>query len=189
MSKREIVHLDSEMVKALAHPLRMRLIALLRSEGPATATGLAKKMDTNSGATSYHLRRLAEVGFVRELPEMGNKRQRYWEAAQHGMSWRDTEYDDDPDARAASDFLTRHLHRQYGRWVDDWLDARSEWPDEWRDVADQSDYSVTVTPDQLAEMTRRVREIYEEYDRDDAGEEAEDVLIITYAFPARAVRL
>lgn len=188
MSNREFVHLDSEMVKALAHPLRMRLIALLRAEGPATATDLAKMTGTNSGATSYHLRQLAEVGLVREVAEMGNKRQRYWEASQQGMSFRNTEHDDDPDAKAASDFLIRHLHRQYGRWVDDWLDVRSEWPAEWRDAADQSDFGVNVTPDELAEINRRVREIYEEYDRDDAGEDAERVLIITYAVPRAAVR-
>ncbi|HZD22559.1 MAG TPA: helix-turn-helix domain-containing protein [Acidimicrobiia bacterium] len=188
MATREIIHLDSRTIKVLAHPLRLRLLGLLRVEGPSTATELAERTGHNSGATSYHLRQLAEVGLVEEQPDMGNKRQRFWKASQHGMSWRDTEYDHDPDAHAAADWLTRHMHRQYGRWVDDWLDARSEWPAEWRDAADQSDFGVTVTADQLIEIQRRVREIYEEYDTDDPAEGAERVSLINYAIPRRAVR-
>ena len=48
----------------LAHPLRSRLLAELRVRGPATATTLAAVLQTNSGATSYHLRKLAEVALV-----------------------------------------------------------------------------------------------------------------------------
>lgn len=189
MTSREIIHLDARTIKVLAHPLRMRLLGLLRVEGPSTATDLAEQTGNNSGATSYHLRQLAEVGLVSDEPELGNKRQRFWKASQQGMSWRDTEHDDEPDAQAASEWLTRHMHRMYGRWVDDWLDARSEWSSQWRDAADQSDYGVTVTPDQLVEIERRVREIYEEYADDNPAEDAERVFLISYAVPRRAVRL
>ena len=48
----------------LAHPLRSRLLDELRLSGPATATTLAAVLHTNSGATSYHLRKLAEVALV-----------------------------------------------------------------------------------------------------------------------------
>lgn len=189
VTAREIIHLDSRTIKVLAHPLRMRLLGLLRVDGPATATDLASKTGHNSGATSYHLRQLAAVRLVEEEPDLGNKRQRFWKASQEGMSWRDSEHDDEPEAHAAADWLTRHLHRQYGRWVDDWLDARFEWPVEWRDAADQSDFGVVVTPEQLVEIQRRVREIYEEYAEDNSDEDAERVSIITYSVPRRAVRL
>ena len=33
--------LDQKALNTLAHPLRMRLLAMLRTEGPATATRLA----------------------------------------------------------------------------------------------------------------------------------------------------
>ena len=41
-----------------------RIIAVLRREGPATATTLAERLGESSGATSYHLRSLARAGFV-----------------------------------------------------------------------------------------------------------------------------
>ena len=58
------IQLDAEAVRVLAHPLRSRLLSALRLHGPATATELADRLDTNTGATSYHLRKLESVGLV-----------------------------------------------------------------------------------------------------------------------------
>ena len=93
-----ILHLDAHAVKVLAHPLRSRLLSALRSGGPATATSLAQRLDTNTGATSYHLRKLASVGLVEETGE-GRGRERPWRAAteMHAFTQRDVAYD--PDGR------------------------------------------------------------------------------------------
>src|SRR3954462_8407893 len=56
------LRLDRAALRMLAHPLRSRLLAELRLNGPATATTLAARPQTNSGATSSPLRRLAAVG-------------------------------------------------------------------------------------------------------------------------------
>ena len=62
----------------LAHPLRSRLLsARCGSGGPATATALAAQLSTNSGATSYHLRKLESVGLVADTGE-GAGKQRLW---------------------------------------------------------------------------------------------------------------
>jgi predicted ArsR family transcriptional regulator len=62
------LRLDAHALKVLAHPLRSRLLRALRVDGPATATALAATLGTNTGATSYHLRKLASVGLVPERP-------------------------------------------------------------------------------------------------------------------------
>ncbi|MFJ7215026.1 helix-turn-helix domain-containing protein [Amycolatopsis sp. NPDC098790] len=72
--------LEARMLRALGHPLRMRMLELLRAEGPATATGLGKQVEESSGTTSWHLRLLAEAGLVEEDSERGNKRERWWKA-------------------------------------------------------------------------------------------------------------
>src|SRR6185312_12549389 len=74
------VHLDRAALAMLAHPLRARLLAELRISGPATATTLAAALQTNSGATSYHLRKLAEVALVVDSGEGGGRR-RLWKAS------------------------------------------------------------------------------------------------------------
>ena len=99
------VRLDHRQVRVMAHPLRLRLVGALRVKGPATATRLAELLGTNTGATSYHLRQLAEVGLVVEDPDLGTGRQRYWRAAHDVTSWEPSDFDDDPDARAAIDRL------------------------------------------------------------------------------------
>ena len=77
------VHLDRAALRMLAHPLRSRLLAELRQHGAATATSLAARLQTNSGATSYHLRKLAEVGVVEDRGE-GTGRSRIWTASTSG---------------------------------------------------------------------------------------------------------
>ena len=57
---------DPAALRALAHPLRGKLLAALRIDGPATASMLARRYGESSGATSYHLRQLARYGFVED---------------------------------------------------------------------------------------------------------------------------
>jgi DNA-binding transcriptional ArsR family regulator len=183
-------HLDGAQVRALAHPIRARLLALLRVGGPSTSTRLAEQLGTNSGATSYHLRQLAAVGLVTEDDSLGTKRDRWWRASHTQHSWRDTDHDEDPDTRAAADWLIRYAHRAYTRQVEDWHDARPDWPIEWRDAADQSDFLITVTASQLADLNRRVAELMAEYQGTTApAADAEPVTVLYYTFPRRAVRL
>ena len=68
-------------LRALSHPTRLKMLMLLRLEGPATATQLAQQLKLNTGATSYHLRQLAEHGFIEEDTERGDARDRWWKAA------------------------------------------------------------------------------------------------------------
>src|SRR5436189_3484080 len=70
--------MDAAQLRALAHPLRLQLLELLRSEGPATASQLARRLGESSGATSYHLRALHRAGMVEEA-EQRNARERWWQ--------------------------------------------------------------------------------------------------------------
>ena len=71
---------DAAELRALRHPLRRRMLQTLRRNGPATATALARALGENTGATSYHLRQLAEHGFVEDDPDRGHGRERWWRA-------------------------------------------------------------------------------------------------------------
>jgi DNA-binding transcriptional ArsR family regulator len=79
MQSREVR--DVEELRALAHPMRQRILRRLHESGPATSTTLARDLGENSGITSYHLRLLAEHDFVREVPGRGQGRERWWEAS------------------------------------------------------------------------------------------------------------
>lgn len=177
------LHLDSKAVQVLSHPLRSRLLSALRVGGPATATALAEKLATNTGATSYHLRRLESVGLVEETGE-GRGRERWWRAAtrSHTFTQRDVAYD--PDGEAAADWLRRHYLRSFVDRFQHWLDIHAEWPLEWQEVADASDYLLQVSPKRLAELQAEMDALIERYRNPDPGDaDAKHVEVHVHAFP------
>ena len=185
------VHLDSAQLRVLAHPLRSRLLSALRAFGPATATELAQRLQTNSGATSYHLRQLAEVGLIEEQSEDAGGRRRCWRAAHEFTSYRESAFEDDPDDRAAVDWLLGHHIRLVQRWMEDWLESRREWPKDWRDAADQSDYEFALTPEGLAALNRDLHAVIERHrtQADPSAPDAEKCAIVLQSFPMPAPRL
>ena len=79
--------LTPKALRGLVHPLRLRLLDLLQADGPATATSLGRRIGQSSGVTSYHLRVLAEHGFIVEDTERGNGRERWWRAVHRSTSF------------------------------------------------------------------------------------------------------
>lgn len=179
------VRLDSDKLRALAHPLRLRLLAALRLRGPATATGLARQLDSNSGQTSYHLRKLAEAGLIEDDPVHSTARDRYWRAAHEGTSWSSVEFMDDPEDQAADTLLVGQVTRAHGRWLDEWVASRSGWTEDWLDAADLSDFALHLTPQSLRELAREVHETIDRYRQRGEldAEDAERVTILFHAFP------
>lgn len=180
------VELDQSMLRALAHPLRLRLLVALRLRGPNTASGLARELGTNSGHTSYHLRQLAEVGLIEDDEVHSTERDRYWRASHQGMSWAVLKFRDDPDGRAAETVLRGQLVRTHMRWVDQALDARDDWDPAWHEQATaMSDWSMPLRPATARAMLAEVWEVLARYhalEEVDAPD-AEDVTVLVYAFP------
>jgi len=109
------MRLDAAALKVLAHPLRSRLLGALRRGGPATATELARALGTNTGATSYHLRRLEAVALVADTGD-GEGKRRLWRAATESHQWTVSEFagDDDSDNDGiidmVDDFIGGHFY-------------------------------------------------------------------------------
>ncbi len=179
------VDLDATQVVMLAHPLRSRLLGALRAGGPATATTLAIQLGTNTGTTSYHLRKLAEVGLVEDDLEHGDGRDRWWRAAQDEHSYRTQDFADDPDASAAADWLYSHYLAQYTRQAQDWVESRSQWPTSWQTASTMSDYRLVLTPDALTAMNAELDAVLVRYrDTADPGlPGVERVTVLLHDFP------
>src|SRR5262245_1284969 len=155
---------DVRTLRAIVHPLRIRLLGLLRLEGPATASELARRTGESSGATSYHLRQLERFGYVEEDgPRTG--RERRWRSSTRTTSWDSGDFAADPEARAVSDALER---RQVQRAVDQfesWMSRRDALDPKWLHAGTMADDMVRLTPsqtraltDELYAVVRRFRE-------------------------------
>jgi len=181
-----VKRLDGPSLKALAHPLRMRLLAALRNDGPATATTLGRRLGENSGATSYHLRVLADHGFVTEDRERGNGRDRWWRAAHDMTSWRSSDFLDDPETRAADEWLLGTMARKAADSIDAYIARRSGNDPAWIAASDASDYALHMTPERLRALTEEVHAVINRHKAAaDAADdpEAERVFLLLWAFP------
>ncbi|NYF58407.1 ArsR/SmtB family transcription factor [Micromonospora purpureochromogenes] len=179
------VRLNHRQVRVLAHPLRMRLLGALRTTGPATATTLAELLDTNTGATSYHLRQLAEVGLVAEDPDRGSGRQRWWQAAHDVTSWEPTDFDDDPDARAAIQWIHGDQVRLLVERAEQWLAVEHEWSPAWRDAFGMGDIFMVIPPDRMEALKAEVWQVMQRYhdEADPAAPGAEPVHLFLAGYP------
>ncbi|MGC5037796.1 ArsR/SmtB family transcription factor [Streptomyces sp. DT190] len=187
--KPEVRQLDARSLRGLAHPLRIQLLDALRFGGPATASQLAAKLGESSGATSYHLRQLAEYGFVEDAPERGKGRERWWKAAQLGLRFDDALLTDaDPAVRGAADLYVHEVATAQTRAVSTWLGNRDAWPEEWTRVWDLSSWTLRLTPELTEELVGELHALLDTYrdrEADEGTPGAERVRFHTHAFPIR----
>jgi DNA-binding transcriptional ArsR family regulator len=187
-SELRVRHLDAASLRALAHPLRMRIVGTLRLHGPATASGLAERLGVSSGLTSYHLRALAAAEFVEDDPDHPTKgRERWWRAAQDMTSWTPGAAALDPDAAAAEEWLAGYAARRSMEWIDGWLDRRRNDPAAWQEVSGTSDYVIDVTPEELKGLLDQITELLRPHlrrveGREDGVEGSADVRVLLQAF-------
>jgi DNA-binding transcriptional ArsR family regulator len=162
------LRLDAEALRVLAQPLRSRLLSTLRRGGPATATELAARLRTNSGATSYHLRKLESVGLVADTGE-GAGKARLWRAATDSHEWTVTDFVGDEDSETALNWLVRdYLHGlsvQFGSW----LDVEDSWPIRWRNALGLSDTGILATAEQVEDLKTEMDQLLARYRRIGAG--------------------
>ena len=101
---------DLGTLKAIAHPLRMRLYRALFVARTATASQLAEQLDEAVSLVSYHLRKLAEHGLIEEAEaQSADGRERWWQPSSYGLSIRDEDVRGNPETAAASDAVGRTI--------------------------------------------------------------------------------
>src|SRR3954454_20623837 len=92
---------DARVLAALAHPLRSRLIDILRVGGPATASLLAERTGQAVGNISHHLHTLAACELIEEAPELArDRRERWWRLVSVGNRWHSRDFGGDAAAEA-----------------------------------------------------------------------------------------
>jgi len=149
------IQLDASNLRGIAHPLRLRILSRLRTDGPATASDLARWLGVNSGATSYHLRQLADYGFIVDEPARGIRRQRWWRAAHANTLIRDELLADHGEGVTVLRILAQV-------WSNDMLlavDAAPSLPSHWRDAQDFSDYCLWLTPTEAKDLIRQIHSV------------------------------
>jgi DNA-binding transcriptional ArsR family regulator len=121
-------------LRALSHPVRLRILALVSGQGMSSAE-LARELDLNHAAVSFHVRQLVAAGYL-ELAETrsvrGGQERLYRQRVVHGSEW--VPEDHRLMVSAIAEELTRRVADGSGTWK---LFADSElWID--REVWDEA---------------------------------------------------
>ena len=71
VTQSEPVH-DPRLLRAIAHPVRNRILGEMSAGGPMRAADVARELGIPANQASFHLRQLAKYGFVETTPHSVN---------------------------------------------------------------------------------------------------------------------
>jgi DNA-binding transcriptional ArsR family regulator len=180
---------DTRVLAAMTHPLRRRLLTLLKVDGPAMASTLADRTGQAVGNISHHLRVLGAAGLIEEAPELAkDRRERWWRRTAGTVSWsaRDFAGDDAGEtiALAAQSINLDYQLATLRAWDTAPPSEKERWPrgpfavDSWMRLDDA----------ELAELCAELTAVIRRWgDREipDDGRERGTVLVFTHGVPGQ----
>lgn len=178
---------DPRELRAMAHPLRVRLLEELAFDGPLTATELGERVGESPANCSWHLRQLAKFGYVEEAGG-GSGRRRPWKIVVQNHSWGDS---DDPAASAAGRALSEVLESRDDEERRAWIRREGDEPEEWRRAAFGTMSFLWLTATELHELDDAITALLAEYaerftDPSTRPPGSRPVRFSAWGFPARS---
>jgi DNA-binding transcriptional ArsR family regulator len=177
--RRQVVG-DARAMRALAHPLRVALLDVMRRDGDITATRAAELLGESPGNMSWHLQTLARYGFVEETGQ-GRGRTRPWRLTSESHSFETAMAD--PETATAGEALERTFLERTFSLVREWWSHRLAYPVKWRRAAFTTNTVRYLTAEELSAIMGEIQVIYDRYrDRkDEANRPAEALPVQLYA--------
>ena len=152
---------DPLALRALAHPLRLKIWGLVGREGRLTAADAARQLGISQALASHHLRQLAKYGYV-ERGDAGDHRERPWQVTATSNKF---EGDNSPEGWEAVEFLDRYLAEQAVSQLADWQERRADEDPRWSSDSGVSQSLLYLTVDELGELNRAWHELTAAYAR------------------------
>jgi Helix-turn-helix domain len=151
---------DPKALRALAHPLRWKLLEIVGREGTATATECANQTGESVANCSYHLNMLAKYNYVQQAAG-GHGREKPWQAVDMHISLNEEGMDTDGllAARAATGaFFDYELTQIKERYETVHLE-----PPEWRAVLGLDNNYAFLTTEEVEELREAMRELIDKF--------------------------
>lgn len=146
---------QADAIKALTHPLRLRLLDLFGPGDELTATQCARRTGESVASCSFHLRQLEKYGHIERATAQGKERP--WRLVSRGLSVRPDLSDPDslPAAQAFGSMFVAEQFAVLQRWL---ADAGRDDP-AWLFASTQTHQEFWATRDELDELSRRLEEL------------------------------
>ncbi len=172
-----------QALKALAHPLRLRLLSELDDRGRATATQLGHALGESSGSTSYHLRQLFRHGFIEEDTSAATGRERFWRPRRGGWSLPAFRLAQDADALSAVDLVLREMSAEDERRLSRIWAVAPGWAPEWRDRIRRTQARLALDSGQAEALQHELDAAIDRYRGLAPGEDSRRVLVMIDLLP------
>lgn len=140
-------------MRALAHPLRLQLLELLGTEGAFTASEAARRLDETPANVSWHLRKLAQHGFVRQGGGPG--RNRPWKFVAQSLAFGD----DAEDPAAATALSDLFYDREFQVLCTSMRQQAAE-SQRWRDATSVVQSRLWLTPEEAHRLGRALHDLF-----------------------------
>lgn len=178
---------DPAHMRALAHPTRLRILGLLRADGPKTAAMLGELIDEAPGTISYHCSRLAAAELIEPAAGLGSdRRERWWRPVHESSSWFLEDALDDPERALAVSALDRAVARTYAANYEAYVDRAASFGRDWVAAGTSADRVVRVTVSELQQLSDELTAVVEKWRARGAehaeGDGSEQVAVLVQAY-------
>lgn len=149
---------DPKAMRALAHPLRIRLLEVVAVHGPLTAARCAEFVKQSPANCSFHLRTLAEHGYIERAPG-ATGRDRPWQIVDVRQDWAASS--EEPEtAVALSELSDTFREWEFSRIRDS---RRLPAPANWQGHLMEASATLFLTPEEAGEFAENYRRLIEPF--------------------------
>lgn len=166
---------ESTRLRALGHPLRLRILELLGTQGPLTATEVGERLQSSPSNCSFHLRMLNRAGFIEEAPGAPG-RNRPWRLVEESTHLEVKVDDLDDGARHQLRQAIVAGAEQYRRRALTWLDTRHQHPEQVRAASGVHDSMIRLTPDELATIDEGIEALLAPFENRPEADAPDDAI-------------
>ncbi len=144
---------DARTIRALAHPLRLRILDLLSERGSLTATQVGEEVNESPANCSFHLRTLARYGYVEDAGG-GEGRNRPWKISDRTTYW--TPVDADPVTVDAILVAQAAIDAAHQERIRTWRRRAPAAPRAWQENTFEMSYETWLTPEELRQVSAEI---------------------------------
>ncbi len=160
---------DPTVLRAIAHPIRNRILGELSAQGPLRAADLSLELGIPANQASFHLRQLAKYGLVEEAVGEGrDRRDRVWRLVEEeGLDVDLGELEKQPGGAAAA-AVFRSQSAAWAHVVIDAAYSSKKEPDVFRSITEQT---LRLTKDEARQLGNELSAVLQDWVRRTRGRE------------------
>jgi hypothetical protein len=151
---------DALALRALAHPVRWKLIDVLTTEGTVTATRCSELIGESTATCSYHLSVLAKYGYITRVAS-AQWREKPWRLVTPDLNLSASELDDERSAAsraAAAAFVDYEMNR-----LKDSLRRGAQAPEGWPGTQKIMATTAWLTAGELRQLIAEIGQVLDKY--------------------------